>query len=203
MRSRSCTNAISRAAAGSSPVGYLSYWPGRYDDAVRYAAESLAIAREIGDEVRTADALHLMGIASLGLGDIEPSRRYLEEAVALAKRAGDKETLSDALNSLAEVYSAAGELDLSQAVYEEALLVNRAAGARDFVTVNLINLARVAISRGAPARLGAVSGGRAGDCRAHAIDAQGARLAADLCRSRGDARGLGAGRPALRRHAIG
>ena len=125
----------------------LLLFPGMYDDTRRVAEEGLAIAREHGDALRTADGLAVVGLAAMGQGDADTARRILGEAVTLSRSVGDRNRLQQSLNCLAEACAAAGDLDAAEPMYEEALTLARDIGGRDTIAVALLNLARVHLDR--------------------------------------------------------
>jgi len=126
-------------------AGEFSYLMGRYGEARNYVELSLAIAREIRDEGRAAEALRLLGFVALDQEDRAIARRYLKEALALSRRLGDKRQLSRALNGLAVLHSVEGELDKAGALYEESLALHRQVGDRAGIAICLANLAWMAI----------------------------------------------------------
>jgi len=135
-------------------VGQFCSWMGRYEDARRYLAESLAIARKVGDQRLVAAVLQPLGIVSLGQGDGAAAREYFDEALALARELGNRRELASALNALAQLHRAKGELDLAEPLYEDAAAIARALGDRANVAIALLNLAMVSIGRGMPERAG-------------------------------------------------
>ncbi|MEO6065753.1 MAG: tetratricopeptide repeat protein [Lysobacterales bacterium] len=129
-------------------VGQLSFFMGRYGEAQADLVESLAIAREIEDKSRVAQALALLGVAYLGQKDLSTARGHLEEALALARELGDKVRLAGALNALAELRRAEGMLDTAEQLYEESLAIRRELGDRDAIAIDLLNLTVISTSRG-------------------------------------------------------
>ena len=73
---------------GLFDAGQVCFFMGHYGDAARLLEESLAVARELGDSRRIAQALQPLGMSCVGLGDLDAARGYLEEALALAPGAG-------------------------------------------------------------------------------------------------------------------
>jgi predicted ATPase/class 3 adenylate cyclase len=129
-------------------AGQLGCWMGRYADARGYLEESLAIAREIGDQRMVAAVLQPLGIATLGQGDMAASRRHLDEALALARTLGNKRELLAAVNALAQLLRVEGNLDAAEPLYENVLVLARELGDRESIAIGLLNLAMVAIGRG-------------------------------------------------------
>jgi tetratricopeptide (TPR) repeat protein len=125
---------------------------GRYVEARRHLDEALSIAREIGEGVRIANALMLLGRVAHGQGDMAAARAHFEESLALARSLGDKHRLASTLNALGELHRAQGDLDLAEPIYEEALALRREQGDASNIAVNLLNLVMVSIGRGSAAR---------------------------------------------------
>jgi predicted ATPase/class 3 adenylate cyclase len=134
---------------GLFEAGQLGLFMGRYDEAKAYLDESLAIAREIGDQRRVALVLQPLGLASMGLGDVQAARGYLEEALALAQGQGEKREIAAALNLLAHFHRMQGALDTAEPLYERGLALARDLEDRESIAIGLLNLAMVSIGRGA------------------------------------------------------
>lgn len=146
-----------RALASRSPMrarglfcaGQISYYMGRYSEAIDFLAESLAIARESGDRKAIANVLQPLGTACLGEGALPAARRHLEEAYALAHELGDKRELAAAANALAMVHRLEGNLTRAESLYIDALALGRDRGDREVIAIILLNLAMVSIDLGA------------------------------------------------------
>jgi hypothetical protein len=108
---------------------------GRYVEAQGYVAESLAIARQIGDKDRVAAALVLLAMVCPA-GTRAAARGHLEEALALARGLGHTCRLADALNSLAELERLEGDLT-RRSRNEESLALDRKLGDRDGTAAEL------------------------------------------------------------------
>jgi tetratricopeptide (TPR) repeat protein len=133
-------------------TGWLAYVMGRYAEAQGYLAESLEIAREIGDKDRVAADLVLLGMVSLGQEHRAEARGHLEGALAVARGLGNTRRLADALNSVAELDRLEGDLDAAEPLYEESLALDRTLEDRARIAAELLNLARVSITRGSEGR---------------------------------------------------
>ena len=134
---------------GHFNAGQACYFMGRYDEAIGFLEESLAIARERVDKANIEAALSLLGLASLGRGDITKARRYIVEALARAREQRNKHEIAAAANGLAQFHRVVGELDAAEPLYEEVLGLARDIGDKELVAIAKLNLAMVAISRGA------------------------------------------------------
>ena len=130
-------------------AGQACYFMGRYDEAIGFLEESLAIARDRADKANIEAALSLLGLASLGRGDITKARRYIVEALALAREQRNKHEIAAAANGLAQFHRVVGELDAAEPLYEEVLGLAREIEDKELVAIAKLNLAMVAISRGA------------------------------------------------------
>ncbi len=133
---------------GLAVAGQFLFYRGRYREARQYLAESLALARELGDPSRIASALQPLGMACLGDGDLSSARAYLQQAVELATRHSDERTLAAALNALAQLHRVEGRLDEAEPLCERVLGIARALGDQDSIAIALLNKAMLAISRG-------------------------------------------------------
>ena len=133
---------------GLFDVGQIGVLMGRYPEARGYLEESLAIAREIGDQRRIAMALQPLGIACLGQGDVAPARAHLQEALAMAYALGNQREIAAALNGLAQLYRTVGELDVAEPLYEKGLALARELQDRESIAIGLLNLAMLLIDRG-------------------------------------------------------
>ena len=122
---------------------------GRYREAQVHLAESLAIAREIGDTRMIARVLQPLGMASLGQGDVAAARGYLQEALALARKLGDKRELAGAINALAQLHRIQGDLETAEPLYDQVVALARELGDREIIAIGLLNLAMASLGRGA------------------------------------------------------
>ncbi len=137
---------------GLSDAGQFCFYLGHYGEAREYLAESLSIAREIGDTTRAVTALQSLGMTCLGEGNLAEGRVYLEEAVALAQVLGNKRALAGTLSALAQLRRVEGQLDAAEPLCDSVLALARELGDQDSIAVGLLNLAMVSISRGAVGR---------------------------------------------------
>jgi predicted ATPase/class 3 adenylate cyclase len=134
---------------GLAAAGQFCFYRARYREARAFLAESLEIARALGDESSIVGALQPLGMACLGDGDLDGARRHLEEAVELAQRQGNKLELAAVINALAQLHRLEGRLDLAEPLYDRVLALARDLGDQDSIAIALLNKAMVAISRGA------------------------------------------------------
>ena len=133
---------------GLFDAGQLSCVMGRYHESQLYLQESLAIAREIGDETRIVEVLQPLGMTAVALGDFASARAYAEEEIALARRLGKRRQLAVALISLAQLHRIEGRLNAAGQLNEDALTIFRELGDQEAIAISLLNLAMVFIDRG-------------------------------------------------------
>ena len=133
-------------------AGQLDSWMGRYAAARGFLAESLAIARELGDAAREEAALQALGLVLLGLGDLRAAGIHFEEALGRARALGNRRELAAALIALAQLRRLEGTPDAAGALYGEAAAIARELGDRETIAIAVLNLAMVAIDRAEPER---------------------------------------------------
>ncbi|MEP6607168.1 MAG: tetratricopeptide repeat protein [Burkholderiaceae bacterium] len=132
---------------GLFDAGQLCCFMGRHAQAQQYLKESLTIAREIGDQARIVSVLQPLGMAAVGLGDLDNARAYGEEAVSLARGLGKRRELAVALISLAQLHRMEGQLTNAEPLYESALSLFRELGDQEATAIGLLNLAMVSIDQ--------------------------------------------------------
>lgn len=134
---------------GLSDAGQLCSFMGRYAEARQFLEESLAIARELGDERRIASTLQPLTMAALGRGDLAAARNFANEAIELEPRLGNPRELAGAINNLAQLHRVEGALDAAEPLYERVVRLARELGDHELIATGLLNLAMVSIGRGA------------------------------------------------------
>lgn len=132
---------------GLYEAGQLCSYMGRYDEARRDLEESLAIARERGDERAIGIVLQPLGMAAMGQGDVAAARGYLQQAFELAE-GGDPRALAAAANELGQIHRVEGSLARAQALYERALAIARELGDRETIAIALLNMAMLRTTEG-------------------------------------------------------
>lgn len=123
------------------------------DDAARgHVDEGLAISRELGDRVNTAEALLEVAYQLHQRSDLDQADEVVRSAIALWRDLADPQHVAQAMNLDGEVARSRGDLDRAAASYEESLALARAAGDVLGVGARLHNLAHVALLRADHAR---------------------------------------------------
>jgi DNA-binding transcriptional LysR family regulator/predicted ATPase len=101
---------------------------GDVDLAAPWFARGLALAREAGDEVRIAWALHGLGNVAMARGDSAGARALYEESLELFVRLGQHAPAGGRMTYLAELAFAEGDVDEARTLLERAVEQYRLAG---------------------------------------------------------------------------
>jgi len=122
------------------------------DDAAArpFFERSLAIWRELGDQVQQARELNSLGISLHHLGQMDAARSVLEESIAIAREIGHRGRLATALSNLGQLESATGNFDRATQALEEALAIDQETGDVFGVAVDQQSLAMVSLRAGRP-----------------------------------------------------
>ena len=129
-------------------IGQICNFLGRYRDALGHLEESIAIAREIGDQRRVESALQQLGFVLEGLGDLAGATKCYDESIVLARELGNKREIASALSNRAQLHRLRGTFDAAQPLHEEVLGLVRELGDHEGIAIALLNLAMIAIGRG-------------------------------------------------------
>ncbi|MDQ3965834.1 MAG: helix-turn-helix domain-containing protein, partial [Actinomycetota bacterium] len=130
-------------------AGTMDYTQGDYESGKRYLQESLELAREVGDAVRAAHAVYVLGLLALSGQDLETARSRLEEALSLyLETGGNDQMVSTVRSHLGTLLLIQGDHDRAAAMMEEGLALARKLGDRLGINNALYSLAQVAQSRG-------------------------------------------------------
>jgi predicted ATPase/DNA-binding CsgD family transcriptional regulator len=115
-------------------------WQGDYEVAARLGEESLAVARELGQEELASWTLSVLGSAYTYLGDDDRGLASLEEMLTLAR---DSEQRVDALVSLGELLLLRGDLAGARCRLEEGLAAGTGPDSRWILATGTLFLAIV------------------------------------------------------------
>lgn len=126
----------------------IAEFRGRYEEALDFAQQALAVARQLGAPHSLAWALNAVGSALGTLGRFEAALQAKQEALALARGLDDGVLLFTLLNNTATHQHRAGQLDAAERGYREALVFARRHVGRVGHVVLLDNLIRLLVARG-------------------------------------------------------
>jgi tetratricopeptide (TPR) repeat protein len=118
------------------------------DRAKRYAEESLAIYRKLGDRQGIAKALDNVGLAALLRGDHEQATRCFTEYLAYAQERGDQRTTGQALSNLGHTAYAQGDHRQAAYYFQEALRLSKSRGYRHLEAEALATLGMIYATMG-------------------------------------------------------
>jgi predicted ATPase/DNA-binding CsgD family transcriptional regulator len=104
------------------------------DAAIAYAEESLAIWRELGEQVEEAQGLFRLGLAWHIKGNNARAYAHFAEALPLLRELGDRGYTAFTLVNLAWVTHLRGDDDRAVSLLEEALAIQREIGNEDWGT---------------------------------------------------------------------
>jgi tetratricopeptide (TPR) repeat protein len=130
-------------------LGMLSWARGAWEASRNYHEQSVALAREVGDEQNAANSLNGIGLVAYKLGDYDRARAYCQEALVAARAAGDLLGSANILNNLGIFAYERGDYPPAQAHLAEALALFRQLGHREGVAISLNNLGDVHRASGA------------------------------------------------------
>ncbi len=112
------------------------------------AGEAVTIARDLGDDAITADALSHLCWFMLERGDLPAALAQIDEAVALARTTGDPRLIADLLGRRAVFKGEAGDLGAALSDNQEVLTVSRAVGDNYRLAITLANLGVYEVAAG-------------------------------------------------------
>jgi transcriptional regulator with XRE-family HTH domain/predicted ATPase len=135
------------AAALYGAAGLASY-AGENDQAARYAEQSLARARAIGDMHLIGGVHSLIGLMEFGAGHHRAALGWFERGLAEIDSGSEPGTYATLLTNAAPVYAVLGDVPAARAVAEDAASRWQAIGNMAGVAANLANLAEWAARAG-------------------------------------------------------
>jgi tetratricopeptide (TPR) repeat protein len=121
---------------------------GRYDEALDFAQQALAVARQLGVPSTLAWSLNALGSALGTLDRLEPALQAKREALALARQLDDGVLRFTLLNNIASQEHRAGRLEEAERCYREGLELARRHVGRVGNVILLDNLIRLLVARG-------------------------------------------------------
>jgi predicted ATPase len=129
-------------------AGVLARQAGDLERAHALGSESVALYRELGDEVGLGGALNNLGYTERERGNHARATELWEESLEIKRRSGDRYRLALALNSLGLAARDQGDYERAEQLCNEALEIFRDLRNKDRVALLLNNLAGVMVERG-------------------------------------------------------
>ena len=146
------------AAAGTIPAaararamvgaGRLAHWQTDLDDAAALFEESLALAREQGDDLAIAESLVWLGTVYRQQGSLARGAELLSESLALYQAIGDRAGIAWALLNLGVTVRFQGDVARAAALLEESLARYRELGDVRFIAITLTMLGFAVLQQG-------------------------------------------------------
>jgi non-specific serine/threonine protein kinase len=129
-------------------VGTMYYTQGDYESSERYLHRSLELARRVGDNVRVAHVVYVLGLLALNSQDLQTARSRLEEALGLYLEAGNDQMVASVRSHLGTLLLIQGDHERAAETMEEGLALARKLGDRLGINNALYLLAQVAQAKG-------------------------------------------------------
>ena len=120
--------------------------------------ESLAIRRELGDEVRMASSLSNLGIVAFEQEDLDDAEARFVEALELDRAHGNEWGAGAALDNLAAVAIERGDSERARELNSEVLVSAQRVGDQELIAFGLEKAAILAATEEQPARAGRLAG---------------------------------------------
>jgi predicted ATPase/DNA-binding SARP family transcriptional activator len=130
-------------------VGATIAWSGGdHERAIAYGEESLRLARELGDELAEIGALTALGLAHLGIRDLQVSREYHRECLERARAVGGDRWVAIALTNIADLEIMLGNHAEADELAAESLEIHTRRGDIEGEGVALLVLGASSLARG-------------------------------------------------------
>jgi tetratricopeptide (TPR) repeat protein len=127
---------------------WIADWEGDYATAHAFAAERLAIERELDNAAGIQSALSQLGNLELNYGDAVQAKPRVEERLAIARQLGRKGAIADSLQCLGLIALALGQHAEAYAHLEDAVRIVGEINDRGCVIVASSDLAWVTLATG-------------------------------------------------------
>ena len=156
--------ALARPEGAAPPVrakalhgaGNLARGQGDYARAAALHEQSLALYRQVGDQVGVAGSLHDLGNVAQEQGDYARAAALHEQSLALRRALGDQRGTAGSLHDLGTQAREQGDYARAAALHEQSLALRRALGDQRGTAASLHGLGDVAREQGDYARAAAL-----------------------------------------------
>lgn len=137
-------------AKAFASAGRIAYRQGDFEHARSHYKDSLALAREAGDDSAIGQALSDLAGVTLQSGDLEPAEQLYEQAAAALRRAGNVVRLGTVLNNNAGLCLDRGEVTRARELATEALALQAESGDKEGRIFTSSTLSQIALAEGRP-----------------------------------------------------
>lgn len=118
--------------------GRIEYWQGKYASSRDHFRESLAIYRQVDDQVGVAQALNSLANVLCDLeADYDQAQTLYEESLSIAREIGDQFGVAKALVNLGALMQELGAYEEAKRFYEESLALYRKIDYRHGISASL------------------------------------------------------------------
>jgi tetratricopeptide (TPR) repeat protein len=121
---------------------------GKFDEAVKFLREALAIKRELGDAESVAKTLNNLGAILRQQGDTEEAVALHREAIQTFEELGYQRGQAQTRANLGEIYVVQGEVDAARSEYAASLELNEGLQSPEGIGMNLWQLGRLELEVG-------------------------------------------------------
>jgi CHAT domain-containing protein/Tfp pilus assembly protein PilF len=109
-------------------LGVISHALGRYEQALRYHTDALAISQAVGDRAGEGTTLNNIGIVYYSLGQYEQALIYYTDALVISQAMGDRAGEGTTLNNIGVVHYNLAQYEQALRYYSDALAIRQEVG---------------------------------------------------------------------------
>jgi CHAT domain-containing protein/tetratricopeptide (TPR) repeat protein len=133
---------------GLGNIGVVYKRLGKYEKALEYHEQAVAIHREIGDRNAVGRDLGNIGVVYWNIGQDEKALDYYEQALAIFRGIGNRSGEGQELGNIGLVHWKLGRYDNALQYYEQALEIQRKIGDRSDEEMSLTCIGNVHVNLG-------------------------------------------------------
>jgi len=119
------------------------YYLSRFDKALEYYEQALAIFEEVGKKDIVVVLLNGIGFVYDAWGQYDKAIEYYQKALAIAEKLGRKRNIAILLNNIGNVYHSWGQYDKAIEYYQKALAIDEELGRKGDIARDLNNIGSV------------------------------------------------------------
>ena len=120
--------------------GIVSYFSGRYPDAIRDYRKALGFYQAVNDQSGISGCLNNLGIIYKDLGDYAQALNYYEQSAAIDLTIRDVDGLASTWTNIGEVYHLRGMYVKALEYYKKSLVIELSAGNTEGAAENYLNM---------------------------------------------------------------
>jgi len=120
----------------------------KYEIALSYLQQSLAIQQEIGDKSGEGTTLNNISGIYRARGDYETALSYLQQSLVIQQEIGDKSGEGTTLNNISGIYRARGDYETALSYLQQSLAIVQEIGDKSGEGTTLNNMSAIAYAKG-------------------------------------------------------